>query len=112
MIFDKKTIIIIALCISLLIVGYIAYKPKQINIYESVMKAEIQRLTKLNQKTIQLISERDLKINKFAIQIDSLEHLKPKIHIQYVSKYKEINDANANSVADEFKRIFANANIN
>jgi hypothetical protein len=108
---DKRNLLIVILSVALLIVGYIAYNPKRSSNNDAIMKTEIQRLVALNQQTIELIAERDIKIIKFATQIDSLEHLKPQIHIKYVTKYKEINDANANSVANEFKRVFTNANI-
>jgi hypothetical protein len=111
MILGKKDIVIIVLCILLLIVGYIAYQPEPINGYDAILTAEVNRLNGLNEQAVALIQERDAKIDKFTLQIDSLQKLKPKIQIEYVSKYKEINDANANSVANEFKRIFANAGI-
>jgi hypothetical protein len=112
MILGKKDIIIIILCIALAVVGYIAYTPpKPIDSYEKFFQAEVKRLNELNQKAFLIIEERDKKIGIFTGKIDSLQNLKPKIHIEYVSKYKEIDDANANSVANDFKRIFANANI-
>jgi hypothetical protein len=107
----KKDYIIIILCIAICIIGYIAYCPKLPDNYDIMLNAEIKRLNALNQQAIKEIEKRDLKIENFTTQIDSLQTLKQKIHIEYVSKYKEINNANSNDVVNEFKNIFANTGI-
>jgi hypothetical protein len=57
----------------------------------------------------------DVKRNAVELKLQiietSIKTLKPKIEIQYEKRYKQIDNANAISVVDQFKDIFAKDSI-
>lgn len=102
---------IIILSIMVVILGYIAFKPKPNPYNEDLAKHELERLNKENSTLIQTIAGRDVKIIGFNAKIDSLENLKQQTKIIYVNKYQEIDGSSATNVAKEFNDMFTNAGI-
>lgn len=95
MFFDKKNIIIFVLGLSLSVCLFLLFKddPKNLDIH--FLENHIDSLNIKNNKLLN-----DIKVIKsintdFENKIDSLLNVKPKINIKYVTKYKEIDDANA-----------------
>jgi hypothetical protein len=111
MIIDKKTILIIVLVILVAILSYIAFKPPINIIGVDILKAEKERLEAENKVLLNQILTNDSTILKLNTKKTDLENQKPKIKIQYVTIYKEIDSLNYTGVSDEFKTIFANAGI-
>ena len=114
--FDKKDILIVVLCITVIVSFYVLLGTiKKSSDFENTqydtMQSEINRLEGVNQylwyevKVLQADAEQRLKT------IDSLESLKPKITIQYEKRYKEIDNASAIGIVNEFKGIFAKDSI-
>lgn len=108
---DKKTIIIIVLCILVVILGWVAFKPKPNPYNDALLKHELDRLKTANDSLLKAINTRDGKINGFTAKIDSLQNLKPIIQTIYVTKYKEIDNSSAGAIANEFTNVFTNAGI-
>ncbi len=109
--FDKKDIIIFVLCIALAILSYIAFGGKEIIYDDKFTKEQLKKLEESNKKLWSEVSELELSADKKQKRIDSLESLKPKIVIQYEKRYKEIDNASAISIVNEFKGIFAKDSI-
>jgi hypothetical protein len=108
---DKKTIAIIVLSVLVVILGWVAFKPKPNPYNDSLLKHELERLKTANDSLIKGIAKRDTKIIGFNAKIDSLQNLKPIIQTIYVTKYKEIDNASAGTIANEFTNVFTNAGI-
>jgi hypothetical protein len=78
---------------------------------QKVIKAELERL--FNEKKAlehKLDSQENVSKNLVG-QVDSLGHLKPKIHIEYVTKENEINNSYSVNLISEFDSVFAKNNI-
>lgn len=115
---DKKTIAIIVLSILVLVFGWIAFKPSPKNLNEELINAEVERLNKentelANQNASLLvgIKNRDIKIATSERLSDSLNSLIPKIKQYYDKKYKNIDNASAISIANDFTNVFTNAGV-
>lgn len=102
---------IIILSILVVILGYIAFQPNPNPYNEELAKHELERLKQENSTLVKTIAGRDVKIIGFNTKIDSLESLKPIIKTIYVTKYKEIDNASATAISNEFNNIFTNAGI-
>ena len=60
---------------------------------QKVIKAELERLSN-EKKALEHKLDSQEKVSKNLVgQVDSLGHLKPKIHIEYVTKENEINNS-------------------
>ena len=73
-------------------------------------KTEIENRFKKLEADKKRIEKRLDSINNVATilysKIDSIENLKPKITIKYVTKYNKIDNSNTNDLCKEFERIF------
>jgi small-conductance mechanosensitive channel len=78
---------------------------------QKVVKAELDRLSK-EKKALEHKLDSQEKVSKNLVgQVDSLGHLKPKIHIEYVNKENEINNSYSATLVSEFDSVFAKNNI-
>jgi cell division protein FtsB len=104
---DKKVLEIILLSIALAIVSYIAFTPTPVNYDKELIEKQIKELKQANDSL--LTDNKELKENntKFESKIDSLQALKNKSAIRYVTKSKEIDAATVSGTIDELKIIFA-----
>ena len=108
---DKKNIIIICLCVALAVVSWIAFQPTPVPYDKELIDAEMRRLNGENDSlTKHIAKQNDLNL-KDKKTIDSLQHLKPKIIVQYDTIYQKIDRINANGLVNQFGSIFSNANI-
>ena len=101
-----STIFVLSLC---LIFSGVYNKPNDID--DAIYKQQISDLNKKND-SLKLSMEKKIdEIKTMQFKIDSLTNLKSQIQIRYVEKIKEIENANAIDVYNDFKRIFSNNNI-
>jgi hypothetical protein len=78
---------------------------------QKVIKAELERLSN-EKKALEHKLDSQEKVSKNLVgQVDSLGHLKPKIHIEYVNKENEINNSYSATLVSEFDSVFAKNNI-
>lgn len=78
---------------------------------EEATKTKLQRLED-DKKALQIkILEQETKSKDLLEVVDSLENLKPKIKVKYVTKYKDIDSAGSMLLAKEFDSIFSSHNI-
>lgn len=104
---DKKILAIIVLSIALAIVSYIAFAPTPVNYDKELIEKQLKELKQANDSI--LTDNKALKENntKFENKIDSLQALKTKSAIRYVTKSKEIDAATVSGTIDELKIVFA-----
>jgi len=108
---DVKTFVITILSILVLILGYVAFKPKPAQYNDSILKYVLNRLKTANDSLIKEIARGDAEIIAYNSKIDSFQNLKPKIQTIYVTKYKEIDNANAGDIINEFSGVFSKIGI-
>jgi hypothetical protein len=72
---------------------------------------EIFRLQQENDALVTQLAKSEIKSEIFEDKIDSLQGLKPKIEVKYVTKYKEIMLSNGNQLANEFDSIFTKVGV-
>lgn len=108
---DKKTIVIIILSIALAIVSYIAFGKDEPVFDNTLVENQLKALKQENDSLMADANKHIEKETKFEAKIDSLENLKPQIQYIYEKKYAQIDNANINSVVNDFKGIFADNNI-
>lgn len=109
--FDKKDIVILILCIAVGVLSYISFGGKETLYDDKFTKEELKRLEEKNKQLWSEVSILEASSDKKQKTIDSLETLKPTIVIQYEKRYKQIDNASAISVVDQFKDIFARDSI-
>lgn len=105
---DKKVIAIIVLSVALLIVSYIAFWNEPVPYDEKLIEKQKQEFKRQNDSLQRQIEYEKGKQAIFLTKIDSLQNLKPQIQIKYVTKYKEIDNANVGSIVSEFDTLFSN----
>lgn len=108
---DKKTITIIILSIALAIVSYIAFGKDSPEIDNTLIENQLKAYKQENDSLIADASKHLKNAIKYEAKIDSLEKLKPQIKLEYEKRYTQIDNANINSVVNDFKGIFADNNI-
>lgn len=112
----KKTLLLSLLISTIFVLSLYAifssfWNEKPSTLDDAIYKQQISDLNKKND-SLKLSMEKKIdEIKTMQFKIDSLENLKPQIQIRYVEKIKEIENANAIDVYNDFKRIFANNNI-
>jgi uncharacterized membrane protein YhiD involved in acid resistance len=103
---------IVCLCATLYF-NYV-FKPisKPINpLEEEATKTKLQRIED-DKKALQIkVLEEETKSKDLLLVVDSLENLKPKIKVKYVTKYKDIDTANATALVKEFDSLFSSHNL-
>lgn len=108
---DKKIIVIIILSIALAIVSYIAFGKDEPVFDNTLVENQLKAYKQENDSLIADANKHREKETKFEAKIDSLENLKPIIITEYEKRYTKIDNANINSVVNDFKGIFADNNI-
>jgi hypothetical protein len=111
---DKKQLIIIVLSLLLgFLSGYFIFRPtkKPLNYDEERIKKELNELKEKNKLLQSYVLYVEKQSFVLKCRVDSLQSLKSKIEIKYVSKFKEIDDASAIGVVNEFERIFSKSNF-
>ena len=108
---DKKIIVIIVLSIALAIVSYIAFGKDSPEIDNTLIENQLKAYKQENDSLIADANKHKKNTIKYEAKIDSLEKLKPKIQYEYEKRYSQIDNANINSVVNDFKGIFADNNI-
>jgi len=108
---DKKVLAIIILGIALLIVGYIAFKPSPTPYDKDYLEKQLNELKHTKDSLLKSITKLQADNFKSQAVVDSLEKLKPKIQLVYVNKYKEIDNASAGTIVNEFDDVFAKAGV-
>jgi len=107
MFFDKKNIIIFVLGLSLVVCLFFLFKDEPKNIDYRFLETQINSLKVKNTELLKDIMVIELKNNNYESKIDSLLQIKPKINIKYVTKYKEIDNANASRLISLSDSIFS-----
>ena len=113
---NGSVLILIILALITIFSAYTFYfqktKVKNNNVLEqSIIKAELVKLAN-EKKALENKLDSQEKISKNLVgQVDSLGHLKPKIHIEYVTKENEINNSYSVNLISEFDSVFAKNNI-
>lgn len=106
---------IIILIITCAILAYFAFLSKrpilQNTETENILKKQIQDLNNENGYLKESVHIEKIKSSQYQHALDSLEGLKPKIVTKYVTIYKNIDSLNADSVVDDFNRVFADKGI-
>jgi hypothetical protein len=108
---DKKDIIIFVLCIAVGVLSYVSFGGKETVYDDKFTKEELKRLEEKNKQLWSEVGVLEAGADKKQKRIDSLESLKPTIVIQYEKRYKQIDNASAISVVNQFKDIFAKDSI-
>lgn len=108
---DKKTIIIIVLCVALAIVSWVDFVPTAAMYDDTLIKVQLKKLDSANAVLRNEIEEEHKKNALYVGKIDSLSKLEPIIITKYVDRYKKIDSASATTISNEFSVIFANAGI-
>ena len=112
--FDKKQFLIVMLSIVFgLVMGYFFFRPtKQPLPYDQELidkqMNELKEKNKMLQGYVLFVEKKSFELK---CRVDSLEALKPKIETKYVSKFKEIDDASAIGVVNEFQSILSKSGV-
>lgn len=106
---EKLIIIILGLLLALTI--YFAFKIKKTPYDEELIEKREKQLEQQNAQLERDIALERKKTAKFQKEIDSLEHLKNKIEIRYVTKSNEIDNSSVSTTINDLDRIFAKNGI-
>lgn len=108
---DYKVWIIIILAIAVVILSYMAFKTEPQPTDSKYIKEQIQALKMANDSLMKNVTILEKQNVISQNTIDSLQKVKSKIQIKYVNKYKEIDNADASDIINEFDDIFTTNNI-
>lgn len=109
---NKYIAIIIALAVLLIIMAVLYFtKPVPINYDKEYLEKHVEKIKSENEM---LLKENSYYLNRIKSQnlyIDSLEKLKQKEIIKYVTKEKEIDGMGTDATINDLNRIFTEENI-
>ena len=108
---DLKALVIMILSIALVVVGYIAFKHSDIPYDQKFTEAQLKELKHEKDSLLIDIGKRQGEKEKARAIIDSLQKLKPRIQIQYDKKYKDVDNASASTVINQFKDVLSKGGV-